>query len=184
MAQDALTDAIDSLIAHGAAEALHLFRRGTWLLTATMLPGLAPDHRRHTLGLLPVATMADRVTHVAFTNATIGDAKTDAVSWLDAPVDPAQPAAAPPRLVLYPFVQRPGAEVAWSEPVEMGAESAIFGDLTDALTVIAPGLVNSSPEQIDVAHVAAVDRLTRLDIAVQMSEEFSAEVHALLGRTG
>jgi hypothetical protein len=66
----------------------------------------------------------------------------------------------------------------------MGADSAIFGDLTDALTVIAPGLVSSTPEQFDVARVAAVDRLTRLDIAVQMSEEFSAEVHALLGRTG
>lgn len=184
MAQNALTDAIDSLVAHGANEAVYLFRDGSWMMTATMLPGLSPDDRRHALGLLPVATMADRVNHVAFTNATIGDAKTDAVSWLEAPVDTAQRTSAPPRLVLYPFVQRPGAEVVWSEPVDMGAESAIFGEVTDALAALAPGLARAVPEQVDAARVDAVDRLTKLDIAVQMSEGFSSELRALLARVG
>lgn len=184
MTQNALADAIDSLVAHRATEALQLFRRGTWLLTATMLPGLAADERRNALGLFPVATMADRVHHVAITTATINDAKSDAVSWLDVPVDPNQATAAPPRLVLYPYVQRPGSAIAWSDPVEMGAESAIFGDVTDAVAVIAPGLAGATPRQLDVARAAALDRLTQLDIAVEMSEEFSAEVHALLGRVG
>lgn len=184
MTQNSLPDAIDSIRAHGATEAVQLFRADTWLLTATMLPDLSAVDRRAALELLAVATMADRVHHVAFTNATIDDTKTDAVSWLDMRIGQAQATAASPRLVLYPFVQRHGADVVWAEPVEMGSESAIFGGLTDAFAAAAPGLLGATPKRIDASRVAAVDRLTRLDIAVEMSEEFSVEVHALLARVG
>ncbi len=181
MTQNLLADAIDSLRDHKATEACQLFRGDMWLLTATMLPDLPVDARRGALELLPVATMADRVHHVAFTTADVNGVRTDAVSWLDAPVDPA---GAPPRLVLYPYSQQPDAAVAWGDPVEMGAESAVFGGLTDAFAAIRPTLASAAPDQIDLFRVAAIDHLTKIEVAVQMSEEFSTELHEVLARVG